>query len=89
MKVHVKFIALGERLRVITDGEFDLTSGCGLPAVGDCVHLFDEARANEKFGQSRQFWVVERHWNIGNIIGEVEIYVAPTSEQARTITSFR
>ena len=88
MKVHVKFIELGESLRVITDGEFDLTSGCGLPAIGDCVHLFDK-KANEKFGQSRQFWVVERHWNIGNMMGEVDIYVAPTSEQARAITSFR
>lgn len=78
MKTHVQFIELTEPLRVILDEEFDLTSGTGLPTQGDVVWLFDKDRA-------RQFWVVERHWNIGNVIGMIIIYVSPTSEGARTI----
>jgi hypothetical protein len=78
MKVHVQFIEVGNHLRVLLDQEFDLTSGHGLPVVGDRVHIFDKTC-------TKQFWVVERHWNIGNVIGIIEIFVAPTSEQARTI----
>jgi hypothetical protein len=77
MKVHVQFIEVGDKLRVLLDQELDLTSGHGLPVVGDCVHIFDKTRI-------KQFWVVERHWNINNVIGML-VFVAPTSEQARTI----
>lgn len=76
MKVHVRFIEVGDKLRVILDQEFDLTSGPGLPVVGDCVHIFDKTIF-------KQFWVVERHWHIGNVIGALEIFVAPTSEQSK------
>lgn len=79
MKVHVRFIELGKKLRVIQDQQYDLTGGEGLPIPGDCVHLYDKDRL-------RQFWVVERHWNIGNVIvGMIEIYVSATSEGAKKI----
>jgi len=78
MKVHVSFVELGQKLRTICAHEYDLTSGSGLPVEGDIVWLFDKDRR-------RQFWVVERHWNIGNIIGNIMIYVTSTSEQAKTI----
>ena len=78
LKCHVQFIEVGKTLRVISDENYDLTTGSGLPMKGDIVWLFDKTR-------SKQFWVVERHWHIGNIIGVITIYVAPTSEQARTI----
>jgi len=78
MKTHVQFIEVGDRLRVILDEKYDLTQGCGLPIKGDIVHIFDGDRP-------KQFWVIERHWNFGNVVGMVIIYVASTSEQARTI----
>lgn len=78
MKTHVQFICVGKRLTVLLDEEYDLTQGCGLPIKGDIVFL------PTKPGH-KQFWVIERHWNFGNVVGMVIIYVAPTSEQARTI----
>lgn len=78
MTVHVRFIEVGDKLTVLEDCQYDLTSGSGLPVKGDIVWLYSK----NKHGQ---FWVVERHWNIGTMIGMVEIYVSPTSEQARTI----
>lgn len=78
MKVHIQFVEVGERLRVILDEQFDLTGGTALPEKGDVVWIYDKDR-------QRQFWVVERHWNIGNVIGMITIYVASTSEGARTI----
>lgn len=78
MKVHVRFVELGKKLRGIVEHEYDLTSGTGLPTKGDIVWLFDKDKA-------KQFWVVERHWNIGNMIGMITIYVVSTSEQAKTI----
>ena len=78
MKIHLMFIELGERLRTICDYEYDLTSGSGLPIKGDVVWLFDKDRR-------KQFWVVERHWNIGNVVGQITIYVVSTSEQAKTL----
>lgn len=68
MKVHVKFVELAEKLRCILDEQYDLTDGSGLPLVGDVVHIHDK-------GRPRQFWVVERHWNVGVVIGMVTIYV--------------
>ena len=84
MTVHVAFVELGEPLRPICDHEYDLTAGSGLPAVGDIVHLYDK-KGKDDLGRTKQFWVVERHWNIGNVIGMVTIYVVATSEQARAI----
>ncbi len=79
-KVHVQYIEVGEKLRVILDEDYDLTSGVGLPGTGDSVHIYDTKR-----NRSAQFWVIERHWNIGNIVGMIQIYVSPTSEDARRI----
>jgi hypothetical protein len=79
MKKHVQFIELGEKLRIIADLELDLTDGAGLPIKGDIVYLIDK-------GKYKQFWVVERHWQIGNVVGMIRIYVVSTSEQAKTIT---
>ncbi|NVM23994.1 MAG: hypothetical protein HWN68_19720 [Desulfobacterales bacterium] len=80
MKVHVQFIEWANPLRRIADIELDLTTGSGLPVKGDVVWLYDKARERQK-----QFWVVERHWNIGSIIGMIQVYVLPTSEGARAI----
>jgi len=82
MKTHVRFVELGERLRTICEYDYDLTSGSGLPVRGDIVWLLDR---KSSLNRAKQFWVVERHWNIGNVIGMVTIYVTSTSEQARTI----
>jgi len=79
-KVHVQIIEVGEKLRLLVDQEFDLTSGSGLPVVGDSIHIYDSKRS-----RTAQFLVIERHWNIGNVIGTVVIYVSPTSDEARRI----
>lgn len=79
MKVHIQFIELGKILRVINDENYDLTAGSGLPMKGDIIHLYDKSGF-------KQYWVIERQWNIGNVIGQIMIYVSQTSEQARTIT---
>ena len=79
-KTHVQYIEVGEKLRVVLDEEYDLTSGSGLPAVGDTIHIYDPKRE-----RTAQFWVIERHWNIGNVVGMVLIYVSPTSDDARRI----
>lgn len=79
MKKHVQFIELGEKLRVVADLELDLNDGEGLPIKGDIVWLFDKTK-------HKQFWVVERHWTIGDMIGMINIYVVSTSEQARAIS---
>jgi len=78
VETHVKFIELGDKLRLILDETYDLTSGSGLPAKGDSVWLWDK-------DHRKQFWVTERHWTIGNVIGLIEIFVVPTSKQAKTI----
>ena len=78
MKTHVQFVEVGLKLRVILQEDYDLTQGCGLPIKGDIVHILDGDRP-------KQFWVIERHWRFGNVVGMVTIYVSPTSEQARTI----
>jgi len=80
MKVHVQFIEVTDRLRIIADEEFDLTTGSGLPIKGDIVWLYDQVEKRR-----RQFWVIERHWNIGNVIGMVQIYVSGTSEGAKVV----
>jgi hypothetical protein len=81
-KVRVRFIELGDKLRLLLDEEYDLTTGSGLPMPGDCVHIYDKGAKPERM---RQFWVVERHWNFGNVVGMLEIYLSSTSEGARRI----
>jgi len=68
MTVHITFIELKEKLRTICDCEYDLTSGSGFPIKGDVVWLYDKTRL-------KQFWVVERHWYIGTVVGQITIYV--------------
>ena len=86
MKVHVQFIEVTNRLRfvhykeILSDEEFDLTSGTGLPLKGDIVWLYDQLHKRK-----RQFWVIERHWNIGNVIGMLLIYLSGTSEGAKVV----
>jgi len=74
-KAHIQFIELGDRLKRLLDEDYDLTNGTGLPLKGDCVFIL-----------GKQYWVVERHWNIyDDAIGYIMIYLSPTSDQARTI----
>jgi len=74
----VKFIEVAKPLRIVNDVEHLETEA--LPSKGDIVWLFDQNRERQV-----QFHVVERHWNIGNMVGIIEIYVCQTSEGAKTL----
>lgn len=82
MKVRVQVIEVADRLIPLLDREYDLTSGSGLPATGDILRIYDTTKGINRWRSVR---VIERHWNIGNTIDMIELYVAPTSEDARTI----
>ena len=82
MKCHVQIVEVAEPLKVLVDENFDLTSGVGLPNIGDAIWLYVPGR---KVSPHRQYRVVDRHWNIGNVIGMVIIYVSRTLEDVRTV----
>jgi len=63
MKHTVRFIELGTKLKVLTELE-NLEIEVPLPIQGDSVWIL-----------GKQYRVVERHWNIGNMIGMMEIFV--------------
>jgi len=77
MKYHVQFIEVGKRLRMLNDVELDTEV---LPIKGDIIWLYDQKRKSR-----RQFSVIERHWNIGDSVGIIEIFVCETVEGAKTI----
>lgn len=77
MKYLVRFIEVGETLRMLSDVELDTEM---LPIKGDIVWLYDQKRRRR-----RQFSVIERHWNIGDSVGIIEILVCETVEGAKTI----
>ena len=79
MKCHVQIVEVAEPLKVLVNAEFDLTTGVGLPNIGDAIWLYVPEVS------PHQYRVVDRHWTIDNVIRMVILYVSRTLEDVKTV----